>query len=197
MARCGPDRLQHLYLALPTRAPTCRRSNLLITRSRSAARSCWLACAAAAFARTTKRLPPGSDRRYPRISSRRRRLTRFLVTAEPTARLTTNPTLAGSRSCTPSARTSRWPTKRGRPARTPARTVSANSAPRRIRDSGGRIRHSAGRGPYACGLRGPRGRPACACAAGSHASSPGADCSAGTCAYSPRAPDTDRDYVHA
>jgi hypothetical protein len=32
------------------------------------------------------------------MSARRRRLTRFLVTAEPTARLTTNPTLAGSES---------------------------------------------------------------------------------------------------
>ena len=41
------------------------------------------------------------------MSSRRRRLTRFLVTAEPTARLTTNPILAGSRSPVPSARTSR------------------------------------------------------------------------------------------
>jgi hypothetical protein len=28
---------------------------------RSAARSGWLACAAAAFARTTRRLPPGSE----------------------------------------------------------------------------------------------------------------------------------------
>ena len=41
------------------------------------------------------------------MSSRSRRLTRFLVTAEPTARLTTNPTLAGSLSSAPSARTSR------------------------------------------------------------------------------------------
>ena len=41
------------------------------------------------------------------MSSRSRRLTRFLVTAEPTARLTTNPTLAGSRSAIPSARTSK------------------------------------------------------------------------------------------
>ena len=36
-------------------------SNLPITRSRSAARSDWRACAAAAFARTTRRLPPGSN----------------------------------------------------------------------------------------------------------------------------------------
>ena len=45
------------------------------------------------------------------MSSRSRRLTRFLVTAEPTARLTTNPTLADSRSAIPavfsSGRTSR------------------------------------------------------------------------------------------
>jgi hypothetical protein len=36
------------------------------------------------------------------MSSRSRRLTRFLVTAEPTARLTTNPTLAGSEPWIPS-----------------------------------------------------------------------------------------------
>ena len=72
----------------------------------------------------------------------------------------------------------------GRPARVPVRTVSANSAPRRIRDWDGRIRHSAGRGPCACGRRGWRARPGCACAAGNHASSRGADYSAGTCAYS-------------
>ena len=41
------------------------------------------------------------------MSSRSRRLTRFLVTADPTARLTTNPTLAGSESWIPSARTSK------------------------------------------------------------------------------------------
>ena len=118
------------------------------------------------------------------MSARSRRLTRFLVTAGPTARLTTNPTLAGSCRCRASSRTSRWPTTRGRPARIPVRTVSANSAPWRIRDWDGRIRHSAGRGPCACGRRGWRARPGCACAAGNHASSRGADCSAGTCAYS-------------
>ena len=118
------------------------------------------------------------------MSPRSRRFTRFLVTAGPTARLTINPTLAGSRSWTPSARRSRWPTTDGRPARAPVRTVSANSAPRRIRNWDGRIRHSAGRGPCACGRRGWRARPGCACAAGNHASSRGADCSAGTCAYS-------------
>ena len=66
------------------------------------------------------------------------------------------------------------------------RTVSVNSALRRIRDAEGRIRHSAGRGPCACGRRGRRVRPGCACAAGNHASSRGADYSAGTCAYSLR-----------
>ena len=120
------------------------------------------------------------------MSARSCRLTRFRVTAEPTARLTTNPTLAGSRRCSASSRTSKWPTTRGLPARVPVRTVSANSAPRRIRDWDGRIRHSAGRGPCACGRRGRRARPGCACAAGNHASSRGADCSAGTCAYSLR-----------
>ena len=118
------------------------------------------------------------------MSARSCRLTRFRVTAEPTARLTTNPTLAGSRRCSASSRASKWPTTRGLPARVPVRTVSANSAPLRIRDEGGRIRHSAGRGPCACGRRGRRARPGCACAAGNHASSRGADCSAGTCAYS-------------
>ena len=77
----------------------------------------------------------------------------------------------------------------GRPARAPVRTASVNSAPRRIRDWDGRIRHSAFRGPCADGPRGPPGRPGCACAAGNHASSRGADCSAGTCAYSLGTPD--------
>jgi hypothetical protein len=162
--------------------PTCRRNSLLITRSRSAARSGWRARPAIGFARNTRRLPPGSDWRYPRVSSRSRRFTRFLVTADPTARLTTNPTLGGC-SAAP-APTSRWPTTVGRPARAPLRTVRVNSALRRIRAGGGRIRHSASRGPYACVRRARHGRPGCACAAGSHASSRGADCSAGTCAYS-------------
>ena len=162
--------------------PTCRRNSLLITRSRSAARSGWRARPAIGFARNTRRLPPGSDWRYPRVSSRSRRFTRFLVTADPTARLTTNPTLAAS--STGPASTSRWPTSVGRPARTPPRTARVNSALRRMRDSGGRIRHSAFRDPCACVPQGQPGRPGCACATGSHASSRGADYSAGTCAYS-------------
>src|SRR5580658_6456168 len=89
-----------------------------------------------------------------------------------------------------------WPTTQGLPARVPVRTVSANSAPRRIRDLDGRIRHSAGRGPCACEPRGRPARPGCASAAGSHASSPGADCSAGTCAYSLELQVRVLDYAH-
>src|ERR1700761_855266 len=77
-------------------APTCRRSNLVSTRSRSAARSAWRAAAAGGLARTTSRLPAGSTPRYPRTSTRRRRFTRLRTTAVPTARLTMNPTLARS-----------------------------------------------------------------------------------------------------
>jgi hypothetical protein len=116
------------------------------------------------------------------MSSRSRRLTRFLTTAEPTARLTTNPTLGGSPERAGS--TSRWPTMVGLPAREPPRTAEVKSALRRIRNCAGRIRHSASRGPCACGPPGRHARPGCACAAGSRASSRGADCSAGTCAYS-------------
>src|ERR1700693_2042734 len=48
------------------RIPPCRRSKVPSTRSRSAARSAWRAVAARGLARTTSRLPPGSDPRYPR-----------------------------------------------------------------------------------------------------------------------------------
>jgi hypothetical protein len=82
------------------------------------------------------------------------------------------------------ASTSRCPTMVGRPTRTPLRTVRVKSALRRSRDGEGRIRHSASRGPCACGRPGQRARHGCACAAGSHASWRGAGCSAGTCAYS-------------
>jgi hypothetical protein len=114
--------------------PPCRRSNAPITRSRSAARSAWQAVAARGAARTTRRLPPGSAPRYPRTRWRRRRLTLFRTTAEPTARLTTNPTRAGSWlfPCT-----NRWPETRRLPARLPHRVADAKSARRRIRAAAG------------------------------------------------------------
>jgi len=77
-------------------APTCRRNSRPITRSRSAARSAWRAPAAAGWARSTSRQPPGSEATRLRMSSRSRRFTRLRTTAEPTARLTIKPTFAGS-----------------------------------------------------------------------------------------------------
>jgi hypothetical protein len=47
-------------------APPCRRVSFRITRSSSAASSAWREVAARGLARTTSRLPPGSDGRYPR-----------------------------------------------------------------------------------------------------------------------------------
>jgi len=85
-------------------APPCRRSNDRITRPSSAAKSTWLAVAAGGLARNTRRLPAGSDCRYPAARCRSRRLTRLRTTAGPTARLTMKPILGGS--LTPS-RTSR------------------------------------------------------------------------------------------
>jgi hypothetical protein len=110
-------------------APRCRRSIASITRSRSAASSAWQAVAARGEARTTSRLPPGSNRRYPRARCRSRRRTLFLTTAGPAALLTTNPIRAG---CVPSGRISRCPDTSGRPALLPSRIASAKSALRRI-----------------------------------------------------------------
>jgi hypothetical protein len=109
--------------------PPCRRSKAPITRSRSAARSAWQAVAARGAARTTRRLPPGSDPRYPRARCRNRRLTVFRATAEPTDRLTMKPTLAGS---SLPGLTSRCPETSDRPARLPRRVAEVKSALRRI-----------------------------------------------------------------
>jgi hypothetical protein len=115
--------------------PPCRRSNAPITRSRSAARSAWQAVAAPGAARTTSRLPPGSNPKYPRARCRRRRRTVFLTTAEPTALLTIKPTRAGSG--LPPGRTSRWPDTSWRPALLPLRVASPKSVLRRIRAAAG------------------------------------------------------------
>ena len=131
-------------------APTCRRSNLSITRARSAARSAWRAAAAGGLARTTSRLPAGSTPRYPRTSTRRRRFTRLRTTAVPTARLTMNPTLAGSSFC---GRRRRCAVTRGRPARVPRRTARVNSVRCRILDSLGSTSGHPGRA--APGAAGP------------------------------------------
>jgi hypothetical protein len=134
-----------LHLRLPTarvrphrNTPACRRTSVLNTRSSSAAISAWRAVAACGCARTTSRLPPGKDGRYPRTSERRRRRTLFLVTALPTDLLTTKPTRGGSSPA--SARTSKWPVSNARLARPPRRTAAVKSADRRIRNSAGSTR---------------------------------------------------------
>ncbi len=117
-------------------APPCRRSSDRTTRPSSAAKSAWLAVAAGGLARNTRRLPSGSDCRYPAIRWRSRRLTRLRTTAGPTARLTVKPTFGGS--ATPS-RTSRCPASSGRPVLLPARIAALNSLRRRIRAAWGSI----------------------------------------------------------
>jgi len=112
----------------------CRRSSCVITRSSSAASSDWRAVAARGFARTTSRVPAGSDPIRPRISSRSRRRTLLRTTAPPTAPLTMNPARGGS--ADPSW-TSRYPVSRARPARRPPRTAAVKSARRRIRAAAG------------------------------------------------------------
>ncbi len=126
----GPARHRHCA------APPCRRVSLRITRSSSAARSAWREVAARGLARTTSRLPPGSDARYPRARCRSWRRTRLRTTAGPTARLTTNPTRAGS---VVPGRTSRCPERSGWPARAPLRTAAEKSSRRRIRAAAGSI----------------------------------------------------------
>ena len=119
-------------------APPCRRSSDRITSPSSAAKSAWLAVAACGLARNTRRLPSGSDWRYPTARWRSRRLTLLRTTAGPTARLTVKPILGGS--ATPS-RTSRWPTRSGRPALLPLLIEALNSARRRIRAAAGSMWH--------------------------------------------------------
>jgi len=130
-------------------APTCRRSSRPRTRSRSAARSAWHAVAAAGFARTTRRLPAGSESRCSRTKTRSRRFTRLRTTAVPTARLTIKPTFADSSGRTPGqgtaipesgeSGTTRCPVIAGRPARRPSRTARRKSAGRFIRACRGSI----------------------------------------------------------
>jgi hypothetical protein len=134
-----------LYAHCRCSVPTCRRSNRAKTRSRSAARSTWRAEADAGFARTTRRLPAGSDPRYRRIRSRSRRFTRLRTTALPTARLTIKPTFADSPGRTvPSSAategTNRCPVSAGRPALRPSRTARRKSAGRFMRACRGSIR---------------------------------------------------------
>lgn len=102
--------------------------------SSSAARRSNRADAAGGLARTTSRLPRGRRWRRSRIRCRSRRFTRFLVTAPPTARLTTNPTRGGVSS---SSRLFMCTTRVRRPARSPRRIATAKSSPRRIRDPDG------------------------------------------------------------
>jgi hypothetical protein len=134
----------------------------------------------------TQRLPPLRRLMRGRIRCLRRRLTRFRVTAGPTPRPTTNPTLAGpepavttdatpadnsaGRSVDPivdrlSAGCHTWATSVRRPDRRPALTASRNSGRRRRRrgwgstgSSTGRLRHSRS-GP---GLKQPAGCGPCA-----------------------------------
>jgi hypothetical protein len=134
------------------RAPTCRRSSRPRTRSRSAASSAWRTPAAAGWARSTRRQPPGSEATRLRISSRSCRFTRLRTTAEPTARLTTKPTFGAVSICTgpfcpgpaacptpegcpaPEGGSSRCPVTTGPPARRPERRVRLNSSGLLIRD---------------------------------------------------------------
>jgi len=111
-------------------ALTCRRSNLPSTRSSSAARSRWRASAARGLARMTSRLPAGSHRVRIWATSRRRRRTRFLTTAPPTARVTTNPTFGDETPASPadaSSTVSRYAVNSRPFARLPRRTARSNS----------------------------------------------------------------------
>ena len=134
--RCGTAASAELGLRLLAHwrsAPTCRRSSRPSTRSRSAARSAWRAPAAAGWARTTSRQPPGSEASRLRISSRSRRFTRLRTTAEPTARLTTKPTFGRASSGTETRRrTEQVP---GRAAAPPARRPERIDAPELLRGS--------------------------------------------------------------
>ncbi len=121
-------------------ALTCRRSNLPSTRSSSAARARWRASAARGLARMTSRLPAGSHPVRSRATLRRRRRTRFLTTAPPTARVTTNPILGDVMPASPagpSSTVSRCAVNSRPFARVPWRTARSNSWRRLIRASAG------------------------------------------------------------
>ena len=152
---------QHLHrprgtLLLVHSAPPCRRSRDRTTWPSSAARSTWLAVAAGGLARNTRRLPAGSDWRYPAARCRSRRLTRFLTTAGPTARLTVKPIRGGS--AIP-CRTRRWPTSSGRPALLPALIAAWNSVRRRIRAPDGSTGRHRRAGSGSAGQTLTRARP--------------------------------------
>ena len=131
--------------------------------SRSASRATAGASPAGGSARTTTRHPAGSRSMRDRIRWRSRRFTRLRTTADPTPRLTTNPT---SGSLARFASGSRCTTRCIRPALEPWRTVIEKSSLLRMRwtavnkdDSSGQLRASlapavaqngaAGTGPHA------------------------------------------------
>ncbi len=121
-----------------------RRSARVSAESRSRASSDDVASAAAGKARTTSRAPPGSAASRSRTTCRSCRLTRFRVTASPTARPTTKP----ARGSAPASSelglcTSRWTMRRARPTRRPFRTAAAKSGRRRSRDGAGNTSESA------------------------------------------------------
>ncbi len=112
-------------------ALTCRRINLPSTRSSSAARSRWHAPAARGLARMTSRLPAGRLLARARATSRSRRRTRLRTTAPPTARLTTNPTRAGTEPPRPAAHSDAPCASEclpGRTSRRPPRPAGGSSA---------------------------------------------------------------------
>ena len=152
-------------------------------RSRASANVRLDATAAAGRARTTTSVPAGNAARRCASTWRRRRLTRFRVTAEPTARVTTTPTRGVRPSVVRAACTTRSPSPRTPRA---AWTAAVKSPRWRSRDRAGStsVRPRAARAPWSGGLRGWRVRRGCACATGSRGSWPDDGCWAGTCACS-------------
>jgi len=192
-------------------ASEATRTTRVSAASRSLPSSADDAPAAAGSARTTKLAPAGNC--SSRLATRCRNClrTRLRTTAPPTVLATTNPARGaaiGEPSGTPAS--SRWTTRRGRPARRPRRTVAVKSQRRRSREAvgntgrpdsfrlfdfagsrrivadSGRLRPTEPGGPCGDERRGWRDRRECACAAGNRGSSRGGGCSAGTCACSLR-----------
>lgn len=154
-----------------------RRSAL----SRSRPSSAPDAPAADGRARTTTRDPAG--RRVNRVAIRCRnlRFTRFRATAEPTRRLTTNPTWVDT-----SVASRPWTTTVGVPARRPRRVVRRNSRPERSRWPAGStaIRLRASGVPGGVATTRSRDPPGSACADGIRVCALDDGCSVGTCACS-------------
>ena len=111
---------------LHARHPGPRPISRVSAASKSAVRAGNAAVAEGGRARTTSTAEPGNDESRSRARCRRRRFTRFRVTAGPTALLTTNPIWAGASTAT-AAGSTRWSTRVAVPARRPRRTVCANS----------------------------------------------------------------------